>query len=465
MENHAMLEKKIEYIPLTALTEHPDNPRKSIGDVSELADSIRRQGIMQNLTVVPDPENDGKYRIVIGHRRFNAARLAGLETLPCVVDTHMDKRAQIATMMSENMQRNDLTIAERVGGVQMMMDLGLDVKDISKDTGLSESSVRRYKKLIGIGSGVSDAEKRGLTISDLEKIADIPYAEIREEAMNSGEISRALYKSRAKKCEEEVMPKMRALLEMFAEETDGANNRGEDWSYCEYFSCMDEEVLAKIRNYKKKPGERYGFIVSSGSITLRKLNKTDAEAERKTAEARERLQKRRKREEELAIQFRFCRRAFVSELHIAKDNEAAAKRFLLWVMTAPRYTTTPQKNGVFAEVYFGEKNAEGLKKSREETAACMTNALRIVREDILRWSEKDLMTAAVIAAYDRVDSSSLLCMLDWNGRMRHADEIECIRTLYDMLCGMGYPKSAEEDAWLNGTHECFSDQDGEDDGK
>lgn len=125
----------ITNIPRSKLEPHPDNPRKDLGDLSELAASIRKQGLLQNLTVVPSPDSPDKYRIVIGHRRFSASGIAGLDELPCIIDTKMTYPEQIAVMMSENIQRNDLTITERVGGIQMMMDLGMNVGEISGNTG------------------------------------------------------------------------------------------------------------------------------------------------------------------------------------------------------------------------------------------------------------------------------------------------------------------------------------------
>ena len=75
-------ERKLEYIDINLIHPHPDNPREDVGDVSELAESIKHSGIMQNLTVVP---YEGEYRVIIGHRRLAASKLAGLTELPCVV--------------------------------------------------------------------------------------------------------------------------------------------------------------------------------------------------------------------------------------------------------------------------------------------------------------------------------------------------------------------------------------------
>ena len=66
---------EIKYIPVSKLWGHPDNPRKDLGDVTELAESIKVNGVLQNLTVVPligeiTKKWDGEsYRVIIGHRR------------------------------------------------------------------------------------------------------------------------------------------------------------------------------------------------------------------------------------------------------------------------------------------------------------------------------------------------------------------------------------------------------------
>lgn len=86
------------YLPINALFPHPDNPRKDLGDLTELTDSIKAKGILQNLTVVPFwfkttgvgcdcPKEQAEmgYLVVIGNRRLEAAKAAGLNTLPCII--------------------------------------------------------------------------------------------------------------------------------------------------------------------------------------------------------------------------------------------------------------------------------------------------------------------------------------------------------------------------------------------
>ena len=163
----------ITYIPIRQLYPHPDNPRKELGDLSELAASIKENGVYQNLTVIPghylnsreyiakcvDEGGDAAaaaaawtpkavwssedYTIIIGHRRAAAAQQAGVYELPCAI-VEMDEREQMQTMMIENMQRSDLTVYEQAQGFQMMMDFGQTVEQISDKSGFSQSTCLLY---------------------------------------------------------------------------------------------------------------------------------------------------------------------------------------------------------------------------------------------------------------------------------------------------------------------------------
>ena len=75
----------IQEIPVGELDPNPDQPRQSFDQesIAQLADSIRDQGVLQPLLVVP--ASGGRYRIIAGERRYRASRMAGLETVPCIV--------------------------------------------------------------------------------------------------------------------------------------------------------------------------------------------------------------------------------------------------------------------------------------------------------------------------------------------------------------------------------------------
>lgn len=82
---------EIMMLPIEALEHHPDNPRKELGDLKELTASIRESGVMQNLTVVPNPADEETWLVVIGNRRLEASRAAGLKELPCIISISWDE--------------------------------------------------------------------------------------------------------------------------------------------------------------------------------------------------------------------------------------------------------------------------------------------------------------------------------------------------------------------------------------
>lgn len=161
---------KIVMIPVERLFHHPENPRLDLGDLTELAESIKKNGVMQNLTTVPQ---DNHFLVVIGNRRLEAAKMAGLEELPCVI-SDMDHRTQIATMLEENMQRADLTVYEQAQGFQMMMDLGYSAGEIAEKTGFGETTVRRRLKMAELDRDTfQKAVGKQITMDDLDKLGQL----------------------------------------------------------------------------------------------------------------------------------------------------------------------------------------------------------------------------------------------------------------------------------------------------
>ena len=159
------------------LQPHPDNPRKDLGDLEELRESIKEHGIMQNLTVVPVDDNLENFRILIGHRRY-AASEGILHELPCVIVEGLSDREQVGIMLCENMQRADLTVFEQAHGFQMMLDLGDTIETISDKTGFSEATVKHRLEINKLEkSAIEEAQQYfQLSIGDfieLEKVKDI----------------------------------------------------------------------------------------------------------------------------------------------------------------------------------------------------------------------------------------------------------------------------------------------------
>lgn len=174
------MNNEIQYLPIDHLRPHPQNPRKELGDLTELTESIKANGVYQNLTVVLDDNQIvgpdlPYYTIIIGHRRHAAAKAAGLSALPCVV-AEMTEKQQLETMLLENMQRTDLTITEQAQGMQLLLDLGESVDTIAKSTGLSKKTVKNRVRLNQWKMrDVESAFSKGATLEDfanLDKIED-----------------------------------------------------------------------------------------------------------------------------------------------------------------------------------------------------------------------------------------------------------------------------------------------------
>ena len=73
---------EIKMIPIEQLEHHPENPRLDLGDLTELTASIKANGILQNLTVIPDDDSFESFTVLIGHRRLAAAKRIGRRALP-----------------------------------------------------------------------------------------------------------------------------------------------------------------------------------------------------------------------------------------------------------------------------------------------------------------------------------------------------------------------------------------------
>jgi ParB/RepB/Spo0J family partition protein len=130
------------WLNLADLAPHPDNPRTSLGDLTELVRSIRSHGILEPLVVLP-ADDDGTYRIVAGHRRYAAGLEAGVTDVPAVV-RHLSPIEAIEAMLSENVNRSDLTVAEEVRAIERLMSLdeGLTPAKLCRRIGRSQAWVR-----------------------------------------------------------------------------------------------------------------------------------------------------------------------------------------------------------------------------------------------------------------------------------------------------------------------------------
>jgi len=149
----------IRNIPIDKLVPNAMQPRRDMGDLAELADSIRENGIIEPVIVRP---RDGNFEIIAGERRFRAAREAGMHEIPCI-EHDVPENEALEMSIIENIQRKDLNILEQAHSIRSLTEIyGYTHDEIAKKIAKSR-----------------------VTVSELIRITDLPQ-EIKEKCLQLG---------------------------------------------------------------------------------------------------------------------------------------------------------------------------------------------------------------------------------------------------------------------------------------
>ena len=459
--------ENIVMIPVNKIWQHPDNPRKDLGDLSELTASIRENGIYQNLTVVPAiGEITGKwdgesYRVIIGHRRLAAARAAGLEKVPCaVVDMSIQK--QIETMILENMQRADLTIYEQVKGFQQLLDLGDSIEGIARKTGFSEKTIRRRTEI-----GRLDPEKlerimkgRGkqLTLEDFDKLAAIKNLETRNKLLEEIGTNNFNYVVAAAKSAEktkEMTPEVLAWIDGLPGKKKKVTE-SEAWEYdlltpypgIEIKLWKTTKEKAETALEKLPEGETlYYAITDGGYLKLCKMRKAAKVKKKSSAEI--------KREKEISAAWDYLieqsklsyelRKKFIKEFEVTKANYSKVMEGALL-------------GAINSELGYGTADTDKLKELLEvngeklQGATAGTVANEAVKNlDFGKHETVKRLPEIIWALFN--DCPELICYHDaWQeGWPKYDEDNTSVMALYKWLEGLGYQISEVERGLIQGT--------------
>ena len=447
--------ENIRMIDIEHIYPHPDNPRKDVGDVSELAESIKSQGIMQNLTVVPfvskfNPgvKREGDYTVIIGHRRLAASKLAGLTEVPCVV-VEMSEKEQIATMLSENMQRVDLTVVEQAQGVQMLFDLGESVAAISEKTGFSESTVRKRMKVATLPMDkLKAAEERGGTLEEYVKCCEIEDAKERKKLLDMAgtrdfnwRYNTAIREQKRKK----NIPLIKKEIKKLAKEI----SDGDRWSSkYESHSSVDIDIWKPgdklIKGYKE--GAEYFWSISYGTLYISvKSQKVKSAAPKKSQKEIE-AERRRKELKKLFEKAHKMRVDFILNFSAAKKFEKIITEYLI------RFN--------FAEVIYYRNSDDNIFHKAMEGSGNSKYYQRPDAEKFNQWTKEKGSYALLILAYVKSgDSSSASCYEGkWGEMYPEYKKSNLLELLYEFLAELGYQISTEEQQLLDGTHELYKNE-------
>ena len=105
-------------IDMDRIEPNPHQPRKEFGDLSEMVASVKEKGILEPILV---RSHEDRYQIIAGERRYQAARMAGLQRVPCI-EVDVDTRGMLEISLIENLQRRDLTPFEEAAAIQRLCD-------------------------------------------------------------------------------------------------------------------------------------------------------------------------------------------------------------------------------------------------------------------------------------------------------------------------------------------------------
>ena len=147
-------------IAVAKLDPNPDQPRREIGDLTELTSSIKQRGVLEPLLVKPSPTT-GRWLIIAGERRWRAAREAGLEEVPCI-EMNVDDQAVAEIALIENMQRKDLTPWEEADGLRALCErYGYTHEDVARKVGKSRSTVTEALSIATLPESIREICRQG----------------------------------------------------------------------------------------------------------------------------------------------------------------------------------------------------------------------------------------------------------------------------------------------------------------
>ena len=449
-------------IPVERIFPHPDNPRKDLGDLSELAESIKANGILQNLTVVPayqvsavasahesgEIKMDGEIFVaLIGHRRLAAAKMAGLAEVPCVVAT-MTPQEQIETMLMENMQRSDLTVYEQAQGFQMMIDLGDSVEVVAQKTGFSETTIRRRLKMAELDQDkLKEVSARQLSLGDFDKLAQIDDIKTRNKVLGTigtSEFNRELTSAMRDQSTKKKLPEVKKWLKEVGaqkirqEESWGGKYEqypGSPWRY-------SIGSWGEGDNHPPKSTKKPMFFYIDGDTLRIFAEKEKPKKEKKSAAEMAEIKNRnaawKEAHEKTELMFTL-RKQFVAALTGTKKNTDLMVWGALAAISLGADYHNIDRDGILAAL--GLETGYSSDREKKVVAAYRGADLKIAPQ-------------LVYAAFGDNAQEGYVCGVASYEFPKH-EENPSLDLLYDWLASLGYEMSEEEKQLRDGTHEVF----------
>lgn len=431
---------KLQMIPTDKLHPHPQNPRKVIGDIDELAESIKANGILQNLTVVPMNDDWTEFTVIIGHRRLAAAKQAGLTELPCAV-VEMSEKEQLSTMLTENMQRSDLTVYEEAKGCQLLLDLGDTVAEVAEKTGFSESKIRRRVKLCELDEeAFKESQIRQPTLADYDRLNQIKDIETRNkllESIGTNNFDNLLYSAVKKQETEEEKEKIEKLcLEHGMTKAQNHDEIPSNYEYTGFFALKDLIGKDFADGRKRYFYFGYGSNIYIYAEALEKQEKNDAEEEKRKLEE-QRWDELVEQAEEIDERCEALRRGFMLDTNF---NDSGKKQELV------KFIVAQVAAGASRNVY---RFSEVVENQDTENIDSYINE---------HWDDNSgrMLMATAYALCQRTYEKLSFIYVGYSSKTISRKNSPDLNKFYALLCKLGYVMSDEEIQLRDGTHPIFT---------
>lgn len=444
---------------------HPDNPRKDLGDITEITESVKKNGVMQNLTVIPigaaheEPEKQvdadkistvSDFIVLIGHRRLAAAKAAGIKEVPCKIVSKISKKEQVSIMLEENMQRSDLTIYEQAQGFQMMLDLGETAETIAEKTGFSKATVYHRLNLAKLDRTELEKKEKDdsfqMSLKDLYELEKVEDLETRNKILSQATSSNDLaYKAKQAVLETKRQKYISSLIPMLEEKGIQAapdTAKYERWAHNKWDDLKrydtNSELPDEIKVQAKKTDKLF-YVRWSDEIHV--IRKVQPKKKTESKEEKERKERDARKKELRTLIAKMTKRTgeFIScimdgTLKPIKTTDELHKRMLEASLTVGvgiyRAQIITYYAGESSYTCTEEKKAQAEEKIKQST---ITQLLLIY------------MKAAIETVTETFDYY-----------MKHdQSKAERMMKIYEILEMYGWTFEEEEQQIMNGTHELY----------
>lgn len=450
-----MKSEGITNISIEQLYPHPANPRKDLGDLTELAESIKKNGIMQNLTVIPGHTlADGKwnstegYTLIIGHRRHAAAKLAGIKELPCRIVEGMSEKEQMSTMLEENMQRNDLSIWEQSQGFQMMLDLGETEETIAEKTGFSRTTVRHRLNIAKLDQ--EELRKKEMdegfqmTLNDLYALEKVEDIEIRNKILKEATDSRQLiWKAKNAVDDAERQKKLKSLKELLikagiSEAPKSAENEiySAKWEIIKEYD-LNKDVPKRL-SFPKEDTKALYYLYQYQRVKV--IKKSEKKPETEADIVRKQKDKDKKQIRALMNVLNDRKKRFIECIitgKIEQVKEVQQVQEEIWHFFVQNCAYISQSN---MRRFFTDKSDYDCTQEEKTEADSKVNQLNVLFQ----------MLISLNYAMDNIGD-----IYDYSGSI-NSDRAEKLKKAYDILTRYGWTFEDEEQKLLDGTHELYA---------